>query len=421
MDLPRSFIVLFAACLLANNALGQSEKPSKVSIDKNLVLVCDGKKVFPIGFTLPPPPDGKTPDGKPAYQEIRSAGAWFFRTGPMGPQMDWDDNWFATEQRYMDAAAAAGMHCAPWLKEASAVKENDAKTEALLRKIINRFKDHPGLGVWKGEDEPQWGKRAIPPMVKAKQIIRELDPNHPIWIVEAPRGTTQQLAAYNVTKDISGIDIYPISYPPGVHSEKPNKELSMVGDFTRQIMEAADGKLPVWMTLQIAFSGVTKPGKTLRFPTFFEERFMTYEAIINGARGLVYFGPSLPTTLNPRDKQLGWNWTFWQRVMRPVLEEIGEFSPLQPALVAENSKLPIKCDAGKEIEFLVREVGNDIFLLACRAQGKTGEVTFSGLPSALAAKAEVMYESPRMVNVKDGSFKDWFAPFEVHVYKIQKQ
>ena len=30
-----------------------------------------------------------------------------------------------------------------------------------------------------------------------------------------------------------------------------------------------------------------------------------------------------------------------------------------------------------------------------------------------------MYESPRKVEVMDGKFTDWFAPFEVHVLPLQ--
>jgi hypothetical protein len=30
-----------------------------------------------------------------------------------------------------------------------------------------------------------------------------------------------------------------------------------------------------------------------------------------------------------------------------------------------------------------------------------------------------MFESPRRVQAKDGSFTDWFAPFEVHVYRFR--
>jgi hypothetical protein len=45
------------------------------------VLLIDGKKVFPIGFTMPPPPDGTAPNGKNAIEELRDAGATFLRTG----------------------------------------------------------------------------------------------------------------------------------------------------------------------------------------------------------------------------------------------------------------------------------------------------------------------------------------------------
>ena len=63
-----------------------------------------------------------------------------------------------------------------------------------------------------------------------------------------------------------------------------------------------------------------------------EQRFMAYESIINGARGLTYFGGGLPQTLNERDKPLEFNWTYFDRVMRPLFDEIGPKSPiLRPA------------------------------------------------------------------------------------------
>ena len=103
--------------------------------------------------------------------------------------------------------------------------------------------------------------------------------------------------------------------------------------------------------------------------------------------------------------------------MRPVIEEIGEKSPLYPALVAPDSKLPIAVAGGEGIEFCVREVGNELFILACKREGATVQGTFNGLP-AWAARGEVMFESPRAVEAKDGRFTDWFGPFEVHVYRF---
>ena len=386
-------------------------------INSDSVLEIDGRKIFVIGFTTSPPPDGKTPSGKNGIAELADAGATFVRAGP---EAAWDEARFKLERSYEDTAARYGMHCWLNLREASRIKPGDTKNEQLLRKLLTTFRNHPALGVYKGADEPEWGKAPLPPLERMYQVLEELDPNHPLAIIQAPRGTIESLKSYNPVCDITGTDIYPIGYPPGAHSQfaATNHEISMVGDYTRRMAAVAQGKKPVWMTLQIAWSGVLNPGKILRFPTLPEERFMTYQAIINGARGLNYFGGGLPKGLNDRDKQLGWNWTFWNRVLRPVIEEIGTKSPLYPALVAPVSNLPVTV-SGDGIEFCVREVGGDIFLLACKRQGPTLQVTFSGLPET-AVGGEVLFESPRKVETKAGKFSDWFAPFDVHVYRFKR-
>ena len=175
---------------------------------------------------------------------------------------------------------------------------------------------------------------------------------------------------------------------------------------------------------------------------------MTYQALINGARGLIYFGGNVEQAMTPEDAKLGWNWTFWRRILRPVLEEVGNNSPLAPALVAPDSKLPVRVCATAEtaknpeaqiqsqisagsassavkyrgaddVEFCVREVNGDIYILACKREGQTVEAEFSGLPDR-AGKGQVMYESPRTIQAKNGKFTDWFAPFDVHVYCFRR-
>ena len=145
---------------------------------------------------------------------------------------------------------------------------------------------------------------------------------------------------------------------------------------------------------------------------------MTYEAIINGARGLFYFGGANEKSLSARDEKLGWNWTFWKSVLEPVIEEIGTKSPLYPALVAPDSMYPIKVSGADGMEFCAREANGELFLLACRRQGETKQVEFSGLPASIGS-GDVLYEAPRTVEVKHGKFTDWFAPFDVHVYRFK--
>jgi hypothetical protein len=409
--------ILPALCLILTGCGRITPSPAqtgnRVSINSDNVLVINGRKVFPIGFTLGPQPDAKTPSGKNGLQELADAGGTFIRTGAL--HKNWDDSTFAVEQQWEDAAARCGLYCWPNLRDLASIGPKEAKKEALLRRVINQFKDSPSLAIWKGLDEPEWGKAKIPPMIRARDIIRELDTNHPIAVLQAPRGTVQTLLPYAPAGDITGADIYPISYPPGKDSLLTNKEISMVGDYTRKMMDVSQGRMPVWMVLQIAWSGVVNSNATLRMPTFPEERFMTYEAIINGARGLIYFGGNVKQAMTPEDAALGWNWNFWNRVLRPVMEEVGNHSLLEPALVAPDSKLPIKVSNGQGIEFCAREAGSDLYILACKREGATLNVQFENLPMS-KSEGEVMYESPRTVKVAHGKFTDWFGPFEVHVY-----
>lgn len=428
--LVRSIVLAFLA--VGFSAFQSSVLASKAYIDSDQVLVIDSKKVFPIGFTMPPPVDGKAPNGRNATAELADAGATFLRTGPMGH--DWDNESIREAKKCLDAAAKYKMYVWFNLRENSSIEDKHPEREAMLRKLVTTFKDHRGMGVWKGADEPAWGKHPIPPLKRAYDIVHEIDPHHPMVTIHAPRDTLELRRSYNVVTDIVGTDIYPIGYPPGTHSGTTNRELSAVGDYTKEMVELAEGKRSVWMTLQVLWSGVSNRGKTLRFPTFPEQRFMVYDAIINGARGVMFFGGSGSTGWNEQDTKLGWNWHFWNQVLRRVVEEIGTKSPLYPALLEPDSKMPVKVGVlanpnakdsptkeTAEIEFCVREVGDDIFVIAAKkTKESTVKVEFSGLP-ATATGGDMLFEEPRKVELKDGKFTDWFAPFEVHVYRFKKQ
>ncbi|GMV96642.1 MAG: hypothetical protein AMXMBFR83_10040 [Phycisphaerae bacterium] len=388
---------------------------SIVTVNADHVVVINGRKVFPIGFSGGPPLNGLTPDGGDAWREIREAGGTFFRTGASNG--DWNDQVIADEQARLDAAAARGLFCWINLRELSTIAPGDAARESRLREVVNRFKNHPGLGFWKNFDEAAWGGQPADHMVRGYQIIHETDPHHPVVQTHAPRLTVEQLRPYNAALDVLNLDIYPIGYPPGNHSLLPNKEISMVGDWTRFLADVAEGQKSCWMTLQIAWSGVTGPGKTLRFPTFPQERFMAYQAIINGARGLTNGITAKEVSMTAEDAQLGWNWTFWRKVLRPVVEELADDGPLAPALVAADSPRAIQMTGAADVEFCVRESGRDLFILACKREGATVNVQFSGLP-AWAGTGELLYEAPRKVTAVNGAFTDWFGPFEVHVYRF---
>jgi hypothetical protein len=419
-----------------------------VTIDGSGVLLIGGKKVFPICLSNPPPLGKKAPSGKQGLDEVADAGVTLIRTGLETWSAEAFDAQIEQQRALLDAAATAGLRCWLWLGNAASLPPDASSPVAkLMSDIVNDFKAHPGLGLWKGADEPAnplRGKFVIPAasVVRAYTRLKALDRDHPVVIMQAPRGSAAALVAYRPAFDITGADIYPISYPPGIHADTPNNDITLVGDMTRKMRTAA-GTKPIWMTLQIAWSGVAPsvdhPDVVPRFPSLRQERFMAYEAIIEGARGLAFFGGHLTEICVPADAAAGWNWTFWREVLRPLVLELS--SPeLHPALIVADDSSKVRPKASRtDIELVVRRNPDSgyLYVIVAKRGGDTARISFVGLPrkddGTAITRGEVLFEHvqhppplprlpgsqiPRPIVVANGGFTDWFAPYDVHVYRF---
>jgi hypothetical protein len=414
---------------------------SAVTIDATTgCLVVGGAKLFVVGLSEAPASDGLTRDGRNAWAEISSAGVNLVRSGLRTWSLAQIDAQIAAERARMDATVACNMFCWPRLGNAGNLPATAGSTEEqLLLKIASGLKTHDALLAYKGVDEPSWGGVAADGLVRARTKLRTVDADHPVVITQAPLQPVATLVPYRPAFDVTGADIYPVAYPPGLHSDLPNKDISVVGDVTKKMVAAAGGK-PVWMTLQIAWSGITAsqqhPDLVPRFPTLHEERFMAYQAIVDGARGLIFFGGQLTQVMRPRDAQLGWNWTFWEQVLKPLLVELTSPS-VRPALTAPLAQHAVTANSG-DVELTTRRAGDSLFVIAVRRNAATtSRVTFTGLPpkvnGAALTAGQVMFEylqDPlpppvdatkqqfRYVQVANGGFTDWLGPHDVHVYRF---
>ncbi len=123
-------------------------------------LVSGGKPVFPLGLSDPPPVDGKTPSGGDAWAEIAEAGINFARHYDPWAASSAAEQMVNVRQK-LDVAHRHGMQL--WL--ALAGVDNTLANKALLTEIVDEVKEHPGLGVWKGADEPAHGHLAAKGLV----------------------------------------------------------------------------------------------------------------------------------------------------------------------------------------------------------------------------------------------------------------
>jgi hypothetical protein len=367
---------------------------------------------FPIVLSNGPPDAA-------GLKTVADAGVTTIRTG----RGDWSratiETQIAQERARLDQAHAAGVTCWVWLGALTNVAPTaDTST---LRRVVEALHDHPALGAWKGHDEPAHSN--VPPdnLARGHRVVTAVDGAHPVVIVQAPRGPVQSLVPYRPAFDIAGVDIYPVSYPPGVHSDKRTTDLAVVGDVTQWIRRAA-GTKPAWVTLQVAWSGVLPPGHVPRFPSNADLRFMAYQAIANGARGLAFFGGHLAQVMSPADASAGWNWSFWRESLQPLVSELAS-TALAPALTAAPSGEEVRTQPRVTgVEIATRQAAGFLYVFAVRRSGVTSEVGFAGLPTSVRG-GQVLFEYAngefRSVAVSDGSFRDWFAPHDAHVYRFR--
>ena len=383
--------------------------------------------VFPLGLSDGPPVDSTAPDsGLPAWTEIRRAGATHIRNDAKWTRATTAAQLFAVNQE-LDAAHRARLKV--WL--ALAGIDRDLSQESLLDEVVDALKEHPGLGAWKGADEPALGR--VPPagLVAVHGRIRALDPDHPLVLIEAPRApaatagrtvplTVDAVKPYAPACDVHGVDIYPVSVPPGRHAGGPpvNTDISVVGDMTR-ILVRASGRRPVWTTLQIAWSGVLPP-HPLIFPTLQQARFMAYDAIVAGAQGLFFFGGHITAAMTAADRRLGWNWTYWRHVQRPLLVELSDAAHTK-ALLAPKSAVRVQASA-PDVAVSVRERAGVLWVIAVRRSASAvGRVHFSGLPAGAGRGTVLAHPGnpARRLTARNGAFVDP-APFAAHNARVYR-
>ena len=404
---------------------------TRTSVDSSTgALLVNGKRVFPIGLSDPPPVASLAPNGDAAWAEIASAGVSFVRNYTVWTAAGLAEQLISVLQE-LDAASTHGLQV--WV--ALAGLDDDLSHRPLLDQVVAALKGHPGLGVWKGADEPAHGHVPAAGCVAVYQHLRSADPDHPVVIIEAPRGpsptphgpdtplTAAAVAPYAAACDIHGVDIYPVSSPPGLHAGGPpvNTDISVVGDVTRSIAarDRPEGDLD---------DACRSPGaascrriRSSSRPCRRRDSWPTTQSSPEHA-DCSSSAANSKQAMNPADRQRGWNWTYWQHVQRPLLEELTD-PDHQPALTAPASAHAVTASAA-DIALSAREAAGFLYLIAVRrSPTTTGLVRFSGLPAATTHGTVLAHPGgnpARPITANTGTFTDPspYRPHNARVYRF---
>jgi len=340
----------------------------------------------------------------------------------------------SAQMEELDMAKEAGLYA--WINTGSLIDftGEPEQRKKKLTELINHFVNHPALAVWEVPDEvlwnlgypvldhlfygPDWSEtqqdsilnilsdripKTAQGIMQGCDYLRQIDPGHPVWMNHAPRNTTAQLRLFSKAADIVGCDIYPVKEGWTGHSDLIDNGLSAVGGYTDIMQTAAPGK-PVWMVLQ-GFSwellqdplpADLNPGL---FPTYKDSRFMAWDAILHGAKGILYWGSYKVSSRS----------LFWQAIAG-VTKEI---ATLEPFLTESELKGRIKVEpiqfigsVPTRVVYTLRKFKQD-YLLVVLQEDLNQALDVSGLDFL---EGKMLYEltTDKSYQVNNGRIRVWF-------------
>lgn len=246
----------------------------RVYIDSQGFTVVGGKRFFPLGIYTG---GHGAPEG-----ELNSKDSDLKRMADAGLNTVLSYSYANIPNRngkeFLDRVARNNMHVIYSIKDMynghSGYPRNGISGQEAAIKQVKSVKDSPALLAWYTNDE--MGGAWLKALQSRYDEIVKLD-EHPTYMVS---NKPQVNAELSTMTDVLGMDPYPIGN---------NKNINFVTQWTSETVKATHGDKGVWMVLQLhnlKHHRATLPDQP---PTLNEMRNMSYQSLINGAKGIIYY------------------------------------------------------------------------------------------------------------------------------------
>ena len=370
-DLPDGFLLARATFETPDDGIIISEKrhfkgklkrhPVAKMLDKNgMPIDDDGKPFFPIGTYGAPVED---------FKKLKDAGY----------------NFVVASTANLDQVQQAGLK--------AAVPVHGAKPHwfSAVRDTISKYKDHPAILCWMLYDEPGYNRADLLDIYKIYNIAYEADPYHPSYLVITSNSVYE---TFGRCCDILSIDTYPI--------EKGN--IKDVGDNIASAFELIEDRQPIW------HCGQMFRWPEQRRPTPQEHRFMTYAALMQGAKGVLWYTYKGYGQYLPEDEPELWE------AQKKLLAELKSLSPLWMA-GGNWHEVAVK-DKSMSAQARMKKSPIGTFIFAVNTS-KTESFTPEFILNEFQNVRVSVYGEKRTLTVSNGILTDTFQPLDVFIYKVE--
>lgn len=335
----------------------------------------------------------------------------------------------AEQYRQAGINTYVGLWRGPTEEQLAALKQAGMKLICSQNETALKHLNDPVIIGWMHGDEPDnaqslgRGKGYGPPIAPEKIIrdyerIRQADPSRPVMLNLGQavaydnyigrgvrRNHPEDYPEYLKGCDIASFDIYPV-----VH-DKPEVagKLWFVPHGVERLVNWTGGQKSVWNCIECTH--ISNPA---RKATPHEVRAEVWMSLIHGSRGLIYFVHEWQPRFNESallsDPEMLAGVTAINRQITRLAPVLNQPTLKDAARVtSENPAVPVAVMAKRHQDAVW------LFAVGMRDGETTATFALEGLPSD--ARAEVLDEN-RTLAISAGTFKDNFAPWSVHLYRI---
>jgi hypothetical protein len=363
---------------------------NEVKVDRLTgTLICDGIPFVPVGFYCTWPVEMTLPE----QEAVRGFNL-------LSPYWRIDKRGRKDRLRFMDRCAELGMKVNYNLcsvaggggnSTSRSIGLNSEEKLKLLREEIELMRDHPALLAWYISDEPVGQGVPADSLQAAYDLIKVLDPYHPVSIVfMAPH----KAEPYREVMDVAMTDPYPI----------PHASILEVEKHVNSLMGFYQHEKAVWIVPQ-AFGGNEW---WTREPTAKEVKAMTYLGLVNGASGIQYFIRKGPHG-TPKSQA---TWGECGAVAQEVMALTPALCSGLPAPKIFTSHPEIRAKAFNQFGLFT--------ILVVNVSPEPLEIVLRMDEIDLTMEGEVMFES-RKISMEEGVIRDIIDGYGVRTYRFDNR
>ena len=326
---------------------------------------------------------------------------------PIGVYVQWVDSFDKWKGRGINTLVGVpdGNDANLWSSEAR------SKGLKMIRGPVNETADanDPMLIAWDTGDEPELNGTSASEVVADYNRLKAVAPNKPVFVNFAGGFVLEWqgdcnascYAQYLPGADWVSSDIYPVA---GWGS-------SDIGAVGRAVKTLAS-----WDPNKPQFAFIATGDQNLPWaqglggPTPDQVRAEIWDAIINGARGYAYF----PVGLSP------WSWdTTPTNVASEMTKQNGIVTSLAPILQSRINPTNINATVSTPLEVAWRMSQNEAYFIILNLSDTAKSNQSISLDGIGSVGSATVYQENRTVSIINGRITDNFAPYAVHIYKVQ--